>query len=177
MDFKDTKTYKNLQTAFAGESQARNKYTYFASQAKKEGYEKVAEVFLETADNEKEHAKLWFKEMNGGQVPSLAECLLMAAAGENEEWTSMYKKMAEEAREEGYNAIAAKFEGVAKIEKAHEERYRAILKDLEEGKVFEKEGEVFWKCRNCGHIHVGKKAPMVCPVCNHPQAYFEQIVK
>ena len=177
MEFKDTKTYKNLQTAFAGESQARNKYTYFASQAKKEGYEKVAEVFLETADNEKEHAKLWFKEMNGGQVPGLAECLLMAAAGENEEWTEMYKKMAEEARAEGYNAIAAKFEGVAKIEKAHEERYRAILKDLEEGKVFEKEGEVFWKCRNCGHIHVGKKAPMVCPVCNHPQAYFEQIVK
>ncbi len=173
MEFKDTKTYKNLQEAFAGESQARNKYTYFASKAKKEGYEKISAIFLETADNEKEHAKMWFKAMNGGDIPTTAECLLLAATGENEEWTNMYKRMAEEARAEGYNDIAFKFEGVAKIEKHHEERYRKLLKELDEGKVFEKDEEVFWKCRNCGHIHVGKKAPAVCPVCNHPQAYFE----
>ena len=175
MEFKDSKTFKNLEEAFAGESMARNKYTYFASKAKKEGYEKIAEIFTETADNEKEHAKLWFKAMNGGEVPSTVEALLLAATGENEEWTSMYKRMAEEAREEGYLDLAVKFEGVAKVEKEHEERYRKVLKDLEEGKIFEKDNEVFWKCRNCGHIHFGKKAPLKCPVCVHPQAYFEVV--
>ena len=175
MEFKDSKTFKNLEEAFAGESMARNKYTYFASKAKKEGYEKIAEIFTETADNEKEHAKLWFKAMHGGEVPSTVEALLLAATGENEEWTSMYKRMAEEAREEGYLDLAVKFEGVAKVEKEHEERYRKVLKDLEEGKIFEKDNEVFWKCRNCGHIHYGKKAPLKCPVCVHPQAYFEVV--
>ncbi len=173
MDFKDSKTYKNLQEAFAGESQARNKYTYYASKAKKEGYEQIAAIFEETANNEKEHAKMWYKHLNGGEVSDTYTNLLAAAGGENEEWTAMYKRMAKEAREEGYDQIAAQFEGVAKIEKSHEERYRALAKNLEENKVFTKNGEKVWICRNCGHVHVGKSAPKVCPVCAHPQSYFE----
>ena len=173
MDFKDSKTYKNLQEAFAGESQARNKYTYYASKAKKEGYEQIAAIFEETANNEKEHAKMWYKHLNGGEVSDTYTNLLAAASGENGEWTEMYKRMAEEARAEGYNQIAAQFEGVAKIEKSHEERYRALAKNMEENKVFTKDGEKVWICRNCGHVHVGKTAPKVCPVCAHPQSYFE----
>lgn len=173
MELKGSKTEKNLEIAFAGESQARNKYTYFASKAKKEGYEQIAAIFLETAENEKEHAKLWFKHLNGGSVPSTAECLKMAAEGENYEWTEMYKEMAKTAREEGFNDIAAEFEGVAKIEKEHEERYLKLLENVKEGKVFISEDVVIWKCRNCGHIHVGKFAPEVCPVCKHPKAFFE----
>ena len=171
MELKGSKTEANLWKAFAGESMARNKYTYFASKAKKEGYEQIAALFLETADNEKEHAKLWFKALSG--IGDTAANLKAAAAGENEEWTAMYKEMAETAREEGFQELAALFEGVGKIEKEHEERYLALLKNLDEGMVFQK-GDVFiWKCRNCGHIHVGKEAPKVCPVCAHPQAYFE----
>ena len=173
MELKESKTYTNLMTAFAGESQARNKYTYFASKAKKEGYEQIAAIFLETADNEKEHAKMWFKELQGGEILSTKENLLQAAMGEHEEWTDMYKRMAEEAKEEGFDRIARLFEGVAKIEKEHEERYRKLLAALDEGKVFVKDDIVVWKCRNCGHIHVGKFAPKVCPVCSHAQAYFE----
>ena len=173
MEFKDSKTYKNLQEAFAGESQARNKYTYYASKAKKEGYEQIAAIFEETANNEKEHAKMWFKHMHDGAVPDTMTNLLDAAAGENGEWTEMYKRMAEEAREEGYTQIAAQFEGVAKIEKSHEERYRALAKNMEDNKVFTKDNEEVWICRNCGHVHVGKKAPELCPVCAHPKAYFE----
>ena len=160
-DLKGTKTEKNLMQAFAGESQARNKYTYFASKAKKEGYEQIAAIFQETADNEKEHAKMWFKLLNGGEE------------GENFEWTDMYDKMAQEAREEGFDHIADLFEGVAKIEKEHEERYKKLLENLENGLVFSKDGDKIWKCRNCGHICVGKEAPEVCPVCAHPKAYFE----
>lgn len=170
---KGTKTEKNLQKAFAGESMARNKYTYFASKAKKEGYEQIAAIFEETAANEKEHAKLWFKALNGGEVPSTVENLIAAAAGENEEWTKMYKKMAKEAREEGYEAIARQMEGVAAIEKRHQERYEELLKQLKAGTVFKKTEKKMWICRNCGHIHVGTEAPKVCPVCAHPQAYFE----
>ena len=173
MELKGSKTYKNLETAFAGESMARNKYTYYASKAKKEGYEQIAAIFLETADNEKEHAKMWFKELQGGEILSTKENLLQAAMGEHEEWTDMYKRMAEEAKEEGFDRIARLFEGVAKIEKEHEERYRKLLAALDEGKVFVKDDIVVWKCRNCGHIHVGKFAPKVCPVCSHAQAYFE----
>ena len=173
MELKGSKTEKNLMEAFAGESQARNKYTYWASQAKKEGYEQIAAIFLETADNEKEHAKMWFKELQGGEILSTKENLLQAAMGEHEEWTDMYKRMAEEAKEEGFDRIARLFEGVAKIEKEHEERYRKLLAALDEGKVFVKDDIVVWKCRNCGHIHVGKFAPKVCPVCSHAQAYFE----
>ena len=173
MELKGSKTEKNLMEAFAGESQARNKYTYFASVAKKEGYEQIAAIFLETADNEKEHAKMWFKELQGGEILSTKENLLQAAMGEHEEWTDMYKRMAEEAKEEGFDRIARLFEGVAKIEKEHEERYRKLLAALDEGKVFVKDDIVVWKCRNCGHIHVGKFAPKVCPVCSHAQAYFE----
>ena len=172
MELKGSKTEKNLMEAFAGESQARNKYTYFASKAKKEGYEQIASLFLETADNEKEHAKLWFKALHDG-MPSTLENLLDAANGENFEWTDMYARMAKEAREEGFEELAILFEGVGKIEKEHEERYRQLIKNLEEGQVFEKNGIVIWKCRNCGHIHVGKEAPQICPVCKHPQAYFE----
>ena len=172
-DLKGTKTEKNLWEAFAGESQARNKYTYYASKAKKEGYEQIAAFFLETADNEKEHAKLWFKALHGGAIPSTIENLNEAAAGENYEWTSMYEKMAAEAREEGFEAIARQMEGVAKIEKHHEERYRQLLANIEDGKVFEREEETVWVCRNCGHVHVGVKAPDVCPVCAHPQSFFE----
>ena len=173
MELKGSKTEKNVMEAFAGESQARNKYTYWASKAKKEGYEQIAAIFLETADNEKEHAKMWFKELQGGEILSTKENLLQAAMGEHEEWTDMYKRMAEEAKEEGFDRIARLFEGVAKIEKEHEERYRKLLAALDEGKVFVKDDIVVWKCRNCGHIHVGKFAPKVCPVCSHAQAYFE----
>ena len=173
MELKGSKTEKNLMEAFAGESQARNKYTYFASKAKKEGYEQIAALFQETADNEKEHAKMWFKLLEGGDIKSTAENLLAAAEGENFEWTDMYDRMAKEAREEGFDRIAYLFEEVGKIEKEHEERYRKLLANVEEGKVFEA-GEVkIWKCRNCGHIVVGTKAPEVCPVCVHPKAYFE----
>lgn len=177
MEFKGSKTEKNLEMAFAGESQARNKYTYFASKAKKEGFEQIAAIFLETADNEKEHAELWFKYLHGCAVPSTAENLLAAAEGENFEWTDMYKKMAEEAREEGFIEIACKFELVSKIEKEHEERYRALLEKVKSDRVFVSEDVVIWKCRNCGHIHVGKEAPELCPTCNHPKSYFERQAK
>ena len=166
-----TKTEKNLWEAFAGESQARNKYTYFASVAKKAGYEQIAALFLQTAENEKEHAKLWFKAL--GELGDTAENLLHAAEGENAEWTDMYERMAKDAEEEGFTELAAQFRGVAAIEKAHEERYRALLKNVETKAVFEKSGVTIWECRNCGHIVVGTKAPEVCPVCKHPQAYFE----
>ena len=166
-----TKTEKNLWEAFAGESQARNKYTYFASVAKKAGYEQIAALFLQTAENEKEHAKLWFKAL--GELGSVEENLLHAAQGENYEWTDMYDRMAKEAEEEGFTALAAQFRGVAAIEKSHEERYRALLKNVEMQQVFEKAEMTIWECRNCGHIHIGKTAPEVCPVCAHPQAYFE----
>ena len=171
MELKGSKTEKNLQTAFAGESQARNKYTYFASVAKKEGYEQIAALFLETADNEKEHAKMWFKAL--GELGNTAENLKAAADGENYEWTDMYAEFAKTAREEGFEAIAKQFEGVAAIEKHHEERYRMLLKNVEDKVVFSSEGDAIWQCRNCGHIVVGKQAPQVCPVCAHPQAYFQ----
>ena len=173
MNLSGTKTEKNLMEAFAGESQARNKYTYFASKAKKEGYEQIAAIFLETADNEKEHAKLWFKLLNGGDIGSTKENLLSAAEGENFEWTDMYDRFAKEAREEGFDYIANLFEGVRKIEKEHEERYRKLLDNVENGLVFSKDGDKIWKCRNCGHICIGKEAPEICPVCAHPRAYFE----
>ena len=173
MDLEGTKTEKNLMEAFAGESQARNKYTYFAAKAKKEGYEQIAAIFQETADNEKEHAKLWFKLLNGGAIGSTEENLKAAAAGENYEWTDMYAEFAKTAKEEGFARIAYLFEEVGKIEKEHEERYLKLLENVKEGKVFEA-GEVkIWKCRNCGHIVVGTSAPEVCPVCNHPKAFFE----
>ena len=171
MDLNGSKTAANLAYAFSGESQARNKYDYFASQAKKEGYEQIAELFQETAGNEKEHAKLWFKHLGG--IGNTAANLLAAAAGEHEEWTEMYRKFAEEAREEGFEAIAKQFEGVAAIEKHHEERYRKLLANLESGEVWERLGENRWQCRNCGHIYIGEKAPEVCPVCFHPKAYFQ----
>ena len=173
MELKGSKTEQNLMTAFAGESQARNKYTYFASKAKKDGYEQIAAIFEETANNEKEHAKIWFKELNNGEVPSTIENLKAAADGENYEWTDMYKEFAEVAREEGFTRIANLFEGVAKIEKEHEERYRKLLKNIEDEVVFSKDEECIWICRNCGHVVIGKKAPVVCPVCAHPQSYFE----
>lgn len=172
-ELKGTKTEKNLMDAFAGESQARNKYTYYASKARKDGYEQIAALFEETAGNEKEHAKLWFKYLNGGEVPSTVENLKDAAAGENYEWTDMYDRMAKEADEEGFTEIAAKFRMVGVIERHHEERYRKLLQNIEEGIVFSRDGDRIWKCRNCGHIVVGKKAPEVCPVCDHPQSYFE----
>ena len=173
MDLKGTKTEKNLKEAFAGESQARNKYTFFASQAKKDGYEQIAEIFQETAENEKAHAKMWYKLLNGGKISSTAENLKEAANGEIFEWTDMYEKMAKEAREEGFDHIAYLFEEVGKIEKEHEQRFKDLLDKVEDGTVFEA-GEVkIWKCRNCGHIVVGTKAPEVCPVCAHPKAYFE----
>ena len=173
MELKGSKTEANLLAAFAGESQARNKYTYFASKAKKEGYEQIAAIFEETANNEKEHAKMWFKELNGGDIPTTEENLLAAAEGENYEWTDMYAGFAEVAREEGFDRIAALFEGVAKIEKEHEERYRKLLENVKGDLVFSKDGDAIWKCRNCGHIVIGKKAPEVCPVCAHPQSFFE----
>ncbi len=170
---KGTKTEKNLMEAFAGESQARNKYTYYSSRAKKDGYEQIAAVFAETADNEKEHAKIWFKYLHGGEVPETVENLIDAAAGEHGEWTEMYKRMAEEAKEEGFADLAYKFAAVAEIEKRHEERYNTLLQLVKEGKVFKKSEKKMWICRNCGHVYVGEKAPEVCPVCNHPKAYFE----
>ena len=173
MELKGSKTEKNLMEAFAGESQARNKYTYYASKAKKEGYEQIAALFLETADNEKEHAKLWFKLLHDNDVPSTVENLKDAASSENFEWTNMYERMAKEAREEGFDRIAFLFDGVAKIEKEHEARYLKLLENVENGLVFSKDGEKIWKCRNCGHIVIGKVAPEVCPVCSHPKAYFE----
>ena len=173
MELKGSKTEQNLMTAFAGESQARNKYTYFASKAKKDGYEQIAAIFEETANNEKEHAKLWFKELNGGEISSTLENLYAAAEGENYEWTDMYKEFAITARAEGFDRIAQLFEGVAKIEKEHEARYRKLIENIEGGLVFSKDGDRIWKCRNCGHICVGSSAPDVCPVCNHPQSFFE----
>jgi rubrerythrin len=170
MEFKGSKTEKNLWEAFAGESQARNKYTYFASKAKKEGYEQIAALFLETADNEKEHAKIWFKLLNG--IGSTAENLKAAAAGENDEWTEMYARMAKEADEEGFTDIARLFRGVAAIEKEHEERYLALLSNVETDTVFKKNQKAVWICRNCGHIVDSPEAPVKCPVCDHPQAYF-----
>jgi len=171
-DLKGSKTEKNLMEAFAGESMARNQYTYFASKAKKEGYVQIGELFEETAANEREHAKLWFKLLNGG-IGSTVENLKAAAEGEHYEWTDMYDRFAKEAREEGFDEIATLFEGVAAIEKEHEERYRKLLQNIEEGIVFSRDGDTIWKCKNCGHICVGKKAPEVCPVCAHSQAYFE----
>ncbi len=173
MEFKESKTYKNLQTAFAGESQARNKYTYFASKARKDGYEQIAEIFEESANNEKEHAKMWFKELNGGSIPSTEENLLAAAEGENYEWTDMYDEFAKVAKEEGYDRIAFLFESVGNIEKYHEERFRKLLENVKGEIVFSRDGDKIWQCRNCGHIVIGSSAPKVCPVCNHPQAYFE----
>lgn len=173
MNLKGTKTEKNLMEAFAGESQARNKYTYFASKARKEGYIQIANIFEETAANEKEHAKIWYKYLNGGEVGSTIENLEAAAQGENYEWTDMYDRMAKEAREEGFTEIAVRFEMVGKIEREHEERYRKLLNNVKEGLVFSKEGDTIWQCSNCGHIVVGKKAPQMCPVCSHPQSYFE----
>ena len=171
MDLKGTKTEKNLMAAFAGESQARNKYTYFASVARKEGYEQIAAIFEQTANNEKEHAKMWFKALGG--LGDTAGNLLAAAEGENYEWTDMYETFAKEAEEEGFKALAFQFRAVAAIEKAHEERYRALLSNVEMQKVFEKSEETMWECRNCGHLVMGKKAPGVCPVCTHPQSFFE----
>lgn len=172
-DLKGTKTERNLQDAFAGESMARNKYTYYASKARKEGFEQIAAIFEETAANEKEHAKLWFKFLHGGEVADTMTNLRDAANGENYEWTDMYDRMAREADEEGFTAIAARFRAVAAIERHHEERYRRLLQNIEEGIVFSREGDTVWICRNCGHLVVGKKAPGVCPVCQHPQSFFE----
>ncbi len=171
MELKGTKTEKNLMAAFAGESQARNKYTYFASVAKKEGYEQIAAIFLKTAENEKEHAKLWFKAL--GELGDTAQNVAAAAEGENYEWTDMYEQFAKDAQEEGFTQLAAQFKAVAAIEKAHEERYRALLKNVEMQQVFEKGEMTMWECRNCGHLVMGKKAPQVCPVCLHPQSFFE----
>lgn len=176
-ELKGTKTEKNLQEGFAGESMARNKYTYYASQAKKDGYVQIQNIFLETAANEKEHAKLWFKALNGGEVGTTEENLRDAAAGEHYEWTEMYPAFAKDAEEEGFTQLAKLFEGVGAIEKRHEERYNTLLENLENGKIFEKDDVVVWKCAECGHIHVGKKAPQLCPICKHPQAYFEQYVE
>lgn len=173
MELKGSKTERNLMTAFAGESQARNKYTYYAGKAKKEGYEQIAAIFQETADNEKEHAKIWFKLLHGGAVASTAENLKDAAAGENYEWTDMYATFAKEAKAEGFDQIAFLFESVAKIEKEHEERYKALLSNIETGSVFKKTEKTVWICRNCGHIYDGAEAPQKCPVCDHPQAYFQ----
>lgn len=172
MELKGSKTEENLKTAFAGESQARNKYTFFASKARKDGFVQIAKIFEETAENEKEHAKLWYKYLNGG-IKSTAENLKDAAEGENYEWTDMYSSFAKTAREEGFIDIAQKFEGVAAIEKTHEERYRKLLDNVTNERVFSKDGNVIWQCSNCGHICVGKKAPDICPVCAHPQSYFE----
>ena len=172
-ELKGTKTEKNLQEAFAGESMARNKYSYFASKAKKDGYVQIAAIFEETAANEKEHAKMWYKLLNGGKVSDTVKNLEDAASGENFEWTDRYARMAQEAREEGFDEIAEKFEGVAAIEKEHEERYRKLLKNINDKKVFSKDGDVIWQCANCGHIVIGKQAPEVCPVCDHPQSYFQ----
>jgi len=173
MELKGSKTEANLMAAFAGESQARNKYTYYASKAKKEGYEQIAKLFTETADNEKEHAKIWFKLLHDNAIPSTAENLKDAAAGENYEWTEMYAEFAKVAAEEGFTKIAYLFEAVGKIEKHHEERYLALLANVDNDTVFAKEEDVIWQCANCGHLHIGKNAPEVCPVCAHPKAYFQ----
>ena len=174
MELRGSKTEANLMTAFAGESQARNKYSYYASQAKKDGYEQIAAIFEETANNEKEHAKLWFKELHGGEVPDTIQNLEDAASGENYEWTNMYEEFARVAKEEGFNHIAFLFESVGKIEKEHEERYKKLLKNIEDELVFSNDGDTIWICRNCGHIVIGKNAPEVCPVCKHPKSYFER---
>ena len=174
MELKGSKTEQNLMSAFAGESQARNKYTYFASQARKEGYEQIASIFEETANNEKEHAKLWFKELNSGSVPSTLDNLNDAANGENYEYTTMYSDFAKEAREEGFDRIADLFERVGEIEKEHENRYRKLIDNIENELVFSSEGDTIWICRNCGHVVIGKKAPLVCPVCAHKQSFFER---
>ena len=173
MELKGSKTYENLMTAFAGESQARNKYTYYASKAKKDGYEQIASIFEETANQEKEHAKMWFKELHGGSIPETIDNLKDAADGENYEWTDMYSEFARVAEEEGFTAIAKKFRGVAEIEKMHEERYLKLISNMENGLVFSRDGDTIWQCRNCGHVVIGKEAPLVCPVCAHPQSYFE----
>ena len=173
MELKGSRTEANLLAAFAGESQARNKYTYFASKARKEGYEQIAAIFEETAANEKEHAKIWFKELNGGDIPSSADNLKAAAAGENYEWTEMYDEFAKVAEEEGFTRIAYLFRAVGAIEKEHEARYLKLLENVEGGLVFSKDGDAIWQCRNCGHIVIGKSAPQMCPVCKHPQSYFE----
>ena len=174
---KGTKTEQNLMEAFAGESMARNKYTYFASKAKKDGYVQIATLFEETAANEKEHAKIWYKYLHGGSVADTATNLADAADGENQEWTDMYARMAREAREEGFEEIALKFEMVGAIEKHHEERYRKLLKNIEDKAVFSKDGDAIWQCSNCGHIVVGKDAPEICPVCDHPQSYFQVLAE
>ena len=174
MNLKGTKTEANLQTAFAGESQARNKYTYYASKAKKEGYEQIAAIFEETAANEKEHAKMWFKLLHDNDIPGTMENLADAAAGENYEWTDMYAQFAKEAKEEGFDRIAYLFEAVGAIEKTHEERYRKLLANVEGGLVFSSEGDAIWECRNCGHIYIGKEAPKICPVCAHTQSFFQK---
>ena len=173
MELKGSKTEQNLWEAFAGESKARNKYTYYASKAKKDGFEQIAAIFEETANNEKEHAKIWFKLLHGGEVLSTEENLLDAASGENYEWTDMYDRMAKEAKEEGFNKIAYLFEGIAKIEKEHEERYRTLLENVENKTIFAKGKKTVWQCRNCGHLHFGDNALNVCPICDHPQSYFE----
>ena len=173
MELKGSKTEANLLKAFAGESQARNKYTYFASKAKKDGYEQIASIFEETANNEKEHAKMWYKELHGGEIPSTVDNLKEAADGENYEWTDMYEEFARVAEEEGFKLLANKFRMVGAIEKHHEERFRKLLKNIEDEVVFSKDGDRIWICRNCGHVVVGKNAPKVCPVCAHPQSYFE----
>ena len=173
MELKGSKTEENLRKAFAGESEARNKYTFFASKAKKDGFEQIAAIFEETANNEKEHAKMWFKELNGGEIPTTTENLKAAADGENYEWTDMYENFAKTAEEEGFTDIAFKFRAVGQIEKHHEERFKKLLKNIENNLVFSKDGDSIWICRNCGHVVVGKYAPEVCPVCNHPQSYFE----
>ncbi len=174
MDLKGSKTEANLMAAFAGESQARNKYTYYASKAKKDGYVQIAQLFEETANNEKEHAKIWFKLLHDGSVPDTATNLLDAAEGENYEWTNMYKEFAEVAKEEGFDHIAFLFSEVAKIEKAHEDRFRKLLSNVENQAVFSKDGDIVWECSNCGHLVFGKKAPQLCPVCEHPQSYFKE---
>lgn len=176
-ELKGSKTEANLRTAFAGESEARNKYTYYASKAKKDGYEQIAALFLETAENEKEHAKIWFKLLHDGGIPDTITNLKDAAAGENYEWTDMYAGFAKEAKEEGFDEIAALFEGVAKIEKEHEERYLKLLSNIEGGLVFSRDGDTIWQCRNCGHIVIGKEAPEVCPVCAHPKAFFQIVAQ
>lgn len=173
MELKGSKTEQNLKKAFAGESEARNKYTYYASKAKKDGFEQIASIFEETANNELEHAKMWFKELHGGEIPTTIDNLKDAMNGENYEWTDMYQEFAKTAKEEGFDKIAYLFEQVGKIEKEHEERYKKLLENVENGLVFTKDGDTIWQCRNCGHIVIGKSAPKVCPVCNHPQSYFE----
>ena len=177
MELKGSRTEQNLQTAFAGESQARNKYTYYASKARKEGYNQIADLFEETANNEKEHAKIWFKLLHDGEVPTTSKNLLDAAEGENYEWTDMYAEFAKVAKEEGFTRIAFLFEKVGEIEKHHEERYRKLLANVEGDLVFSREGDTVWQCANCGHIVIGKKAPVKCPVCDHPQAYFQELAQ